>query len=153
MPETSPDFRAYEASVAAGRALAATLAPANRTALFDALAAAGIARVVVAFDGAGDGGQIESIDGFDADNATVPLPAAPVPFSEAAFDGASIERHMLPASQVIEALAYDFLGQTHDGWEIGDGAYGEFTFAVAEGSIRLDYNERHVESTYHEHEL
>ena len=26
---------------------------------------------------------------------------------------------------VLETLAYDFLEQTHDGWENGDGAHGE----------------------------
>ena len=27
-------------------------------------------------------------------------------------------------SEVIEAMAYDFLEQTHSGWEDGDGAFG-----------------------------
>ena len=31
---------------------------------------------------------------------------------------------------------------THDGWENSDGAYGDFTFDVAERTITLDYNER-----------
>ena len=48
-------------------------------------------------------------------------------------------------------LAYDFLGQTHGGWENSDGAYGDFTFDVAERTITLDYNERHMESDYSQH--
>ncbi len=32
----------------------------------------------------------------------------------------------------IERLAYDFLEETHDGWENSDGAYGDFIFDVAE---------------------
>ena len=50
-------------------------------------------------------------------------------------------------------MAYRFLDQTHDGWENDDGAYGEFTFDVAERSITLEYNERYIETHYHEHEL
>ena len=34
------------------------------------------------------------------------------------------------------------LEQTHGGWENNDGAYGEFTFDVAERTIKLDFNER-----------
>ena len=51
----------------------------------------------------------------------------------------------------IETLAYDFLGQTHGGWENSDGAYGDFTFDVADRTITLDYNERHMESDYSQH--
>lgn len=41
--------------------LAEEAMPANKTALFDALATAGITRVVIVFDGAGDSGQIEDV--------------------------------------------------------------------------------------------
>ncbi len=40
----------------------AELRPVNKTAVFDALAAAGITIVVVAFDGYGDSGQIENVE-------------------------------------------------------------------------------------------
>ena len=41
--------------------------------------------------------------------------------------------------------------KTHGGWENNDGAYGEYTFDVAERTITLDYNERHMESDYSMH--
>lgn len=63
----------------------------------------------------------------------------------------NIERQTQPISIAIETLAYDFLGQTHGGWENSDGAYGDFTFDVAERTITLDYNERHMESDYSQH--
>ena len=44
-----------------------------------------------------------------------------------------------------------FSSETHDGWENSDGAYGDFTFDVAERTITLDYNERHMESDYSQH--
>ena len=42
---------------------------------------------------------------------------------------------------------------THDGWENGDGAYGEFTFDTTTRSITLAYNERFTDSIYSEHEF
>jgi hypothetical protein len=48
-------------------------------------------------------------------------------------------------------LAYSFLRQTHEGWENNDGAFGDFTFDVAERSITLEYNERYTETNYSEH--
>ena len=47
---------------------------ANKTALFDALAAAGITTVIVNFDGCGDSGQIEMIEARASDDASA-LPA------------------------------------------------------------------------------
>ena len=52
----------------------------------------------------------------------------------------------------IERLAYDLLEETHGGWENNEGAYGEFVFDVAERTIRLEYNERVMETEYSEHE-
>jgi hypothetical protein len=42
--------------------IASEVFAANKTALFDALAAAGITTVIVNFDGCGDSGQIETIE-------------------------------------------------------------------------------------------
>lgn len=153
MTDTSPNFQAYEAQLAAVRALDAEIAPDNRAALFDALAAADIHTVVVAFDGYGDSGQIESVEAFGADNETLSLPAEPILFRQVAFHSATVEQQIQPVREVIESMAYDFLGQTHGGWEDNDGAYGEFTFSVAQRSIELDYNERYTASDYHHHEF
>ena len=51
----------------------------------------------------------------------------------------------------VEALAYAFLEETHGGWENNEGAFGEFTFDVAERTITLDYNERFESSEYSQH--
>jgi hypothetical protein len=50
------------ADAAARRELHGKLLPQNKTALFDALAAAGITHVAVNFDGYGDSGQIEHVE-------------------------------------------------------------------------------------------
>ena len=124
--------------------------PTNKTALFDALAAANITIVVVTFDGYGDSGQIENIEVKSGDEIAT-LPAGAIELARPVWGSSEIERQTQPVREAIETLAYAFLGQTHGGWENSDGAYGDFTFDVAERTITLDYNERHMESDYSQH--
>jgi len=150
---TTPDYTAYEAKRAAMTRLEAEILPRNKTALFDALAGAGIATVIVRFDGCGDSGQIESIDAYGRGNTEVGLPATTVTMSEVTFDGPTVTAEPRNPRDAIETMAYAFLEQTHDGWENDDGAYGEFIFDVAERSITLDYNERYTLTNCHQHEF
>jgi hypothetical protein len=149
---TSPDFVAYEQKCAAAAALRADALPLNKSALFAALAAAAIQTVVIEFDGCGDSGQLENITGLDAENAEIPLPDDEIEM-HVQFEGPSISVVKRTVRDVLETLAYDFLEQTHDGWENGDGAHGEFTIDVATKSITLDYNERFTDSTNYQHEF
>jgi hypothetical protein len=128
----------------------AELRPFNKTAVFDALAAAGITIVVVAFDGYGDSGQIENVEA-KAGEDLVALPSGEVEIASAVWDQANPERTPMTVHDAIERLVFDFLGMTHDGWENSDGAYGDFTFDVAERTITLDYNERYMQSEYSQH--
>ena len=139
-----------EAQHAARARLAADALPANKTALFDALAAAGITSVVVTFDGSGDSGQIQGVDARAGDEMR-DLPAVEIEIASPSWDGSEVSRQTMPMAGAIEQLAYDFLGETHGGWENNEGAYGEFTFNVAERTIELDYNERIETSEYHGH--
>jgi hypothetical protein len=123
---------------------------ANKTSLFDALAAAGITMVIVNFDGGGDGGQIERIEAKAGDDV-IPLPTVQIEIASTVWGSATIERQTRPMEEAIEILAYDVLNQIYGGWEINDGAYGEYTFDVAERTITLDYNERRMESDYSQH--
>ena len=151
--DTSPDFTAYEAKSSAFAALRAEIFPENKRMLFEVLASARIDTVVVEFDGCGDSGQIESVSGFTADNEEVALPSAPVETREVIFDDLTINLVTGTPHEIIEAMAYDFLEQTHSGWEDGDGAFGQFTFAVADQSTTLEFNERYVDSNCHQHEF
>ena len=123
---------------------------ANKAALFDALAAAGITTVLVNFDGCGDSGQIEMIEARTGDDDCA-LPAVEVEIASANWGSTTIDRQTRPVREAIEMLIYDVLSETHDGWENNDGAYGEYTFDVTERTITLDYNERHMESDYSVH--
>jgi hypothetical protein len=107
--------------------------------LFAALEVAGIHRVEVEFNGSGDDGCIDSVTAYDANEKEIPIPQTLQP-AEGEYQGA------------IESVCDDYLGETHDGWEINDGAYGTFTFEVVEKKITLDFNQRftNVENFSHE---
>lgn len=139
-----------EAQQTARARLAGEALPLNKTTLFDALAAAGITSVLVVFDSSGDSGQIEEIDAASDGRSTV-LPSVDVEIATPLWDGSGLDRRCCSVRDAVEALAYAFLEETHDGWEINEGAYGEFRFDVAERTIALDYNERIETSEFHGH--
>lgn len=145
------DLAAYEARLAAYDARLAEARAANKAALFDALAAAGIAVVVVTFDGSGDSGQLEEVTTFDADDNPVELPGGTVSATQVAFDTQAVATAQETPRAVIEDLAYGVLEQKHLGWEDGDGAFGEFTFAVEDRTVVLGFNERYATSSFEEH--
>ena len=140
----------WETKRAAQDRLRAELQPLNKAALFDALAAAGVTLVVVSFDGYGDSGQIENVE-VKAGDTVVAMPESTIEIAEAVWDQPEPKRATISIADVIEHLVYDLLTDTHCGWENNDGAYGDFTFDVAERTITLDYNERYTESEYSQH--
>lgn len=124
----------------------------GKTALFDALAKAGITTVTVTFDGAGDSGQIDAIRASTG-SADVPLPEATIKFVQRGQDGASRIDRCLDVKDAIEELVYDALEEAHGSWCNDDGAYGEFIFDVAKRTISLDYNERYTLTDHYHHEF
>jgi hypothetical protein len=140
----------YRAKHAAADALNAELEPLNRAALFDALAAARITHATVTFDGYSDSGQIENIE-CKAGDTIVPMPGVQIDIAYAQWGEADPQHEIVGVAHAMESFAYDLLEQTHCGWENDDGAYGYFTFDVANRTITLDYNERFIDSTYSQH--
>lgn len=130
----------------------AELRPANKAAVFDALAAAGIVTVTVSFDGYGDSGQIEDI-GTRGAGGDVDLPSTEVALAVARYDEDDPERRQMPLARAIEEIAFDALADLHGGWENNDGAYGEFVFDVEKRAISLDYHERYTATKDFSHEL
>lgn len=121
------------------------LSEGNKRAIFKALTAAGITEVRVAFDGEGDSGQIESVTAM-ARAKDVTLPAKQVTIRQLSRVGAKpvSTRESLPAA--IETLCYDYLEETHGGWENNEGAFGEFHIDVAARTIELEFNARFVDT-------
>jgi hypothetical protein len=122
----------------------------NKTAVFDALASAGITSVVVTFDGEGDSGQIERVQAYTQKGDTE-LPSNAIEIVQAAWNTKKLDISSIPLSQAIETISYDYLEQEHGGWENNDGAYGEFTFHVAERSIELSFNARFTDTAHFGH--
>jgi hypothetical protein len=61
------------------------------------------------------------------------------------------QRSTVSIREAIEHVAYDFLSETHDGWENNEGAFGEFTFDVAKRTVTLDFNYRIIDSEHSQH--
>jgi hypothetical protein len=133
------DFGAILAAHAERTARIEALRPGNKDRLFDGLMAVGITHVTVTFDGSGDSGQIESIGAWAGETA-VDFPATEIPYAALTWD-------------VVEQLAYDFLSDTHGGWENNDGAWGEFCFDAAARCIHLEFNERFTSSELTTHDF
>jgi hypothetical protein len=122
----------------------------NKAAVFDALSAAGITRVHINFDGAGDSGQIEFV-GARAGEKLVEFPAITVAFHRTSFGIDEITTDDMPLREAVEELCYGYLEQEYDGWENNDGAFGEFTFDVAERRIVLEFNGRFTDYVQSNH--
>ena len=148
--ESQAPFSEWEMKAAVRAKLDAELFALNKTALLDALAFAGVTRVVVSFDGYGDSGQIENVEARAGEDP-VTMPGVAIEIAEAVWDQAEPKRSFISIAEAVESLAYDVLEKTHCGWENGDGAYGDVIFDVAEGAITLDYNERYTASENHTH--
>ena len=124
----------------------------NKSALMTALSSAGVTVVTVSFDGYGDDGRIQSIRAV-AGEVEVDLPTTPLEVQVTHYHSEAVSSEVRPLPEAIEALVYGFLRETHMGWENNEGAFGELIILVAEASIRLEFNERFVETEYHEHEF
>ena len=152
LPPSAIDLAAIFAVHAERQARIDALRPGNKDRLFDGLMAAGITYVTVTFDGEGDSGQIESIAAW-AGEAEAEFPAVEIPYAALTWDNPEVEMRMLSLADVAEQLAYDFLCDTHGGWENNDGAYGEFCFDASARTIHLEFNERFTSSELYTHDF
>jgi len=152
MPVSTIDFADVFKRQSEREARRLALRPANKDRLFDGLSAAGITHVTVVFDGYGDSGQIESIAAWAAEVA-VDFPPVEIPYAALTWDDPEVEMRSLSLAEVVEQLAYDFLSDTHGGWENNDGSYGEFCFDAAARSIHLEFNERFTSSELYTHDF
>jgi hypothetical protein len=124
----------------------------NKPIVFDALAAAGLTRVMVEFDGIGDSGQIDEITAYAGD-AIAELPLPSLTLHQAVQNKGDPRTTKVSLREAVETLCYDYLSQTHGGWQDNDGAYGKFEFDVGERSIHLDFNERFTDTNHHSHDF
>ncbi len=142
----SKNMNDFETKYAQHREAVAKANTLNKAVVFDALAAAGITHAFVEFDGEGDSGQTESALAR-ADDKPINFPNTTVKFHTAPWDQAELSVKQTWIRTAVEDLCYGYLEQTCAGWENNDGAYGEFTFDVAERKITLDFNERFTDTS------
>ena len=149
-PQPAAPLSDWEMKAVTQAKLEAELFTLNKATLLNALALAGVTRVVVSFDGYGNSGQIENVEAQAGDDP-VTMPGAAIEIAEAVWDQAEPRRSSVSIAAAVESLAYDVLEKTHCGWENNDGAYGDIIFDVAEETITLDYNERYTASENYTH--
>ena len=122
----------------------------NKTALFDALAGARVDTVEVTFNGYADSGQVDEAvidgEGGDADLRLINIEIARVEWGNPV-----VVRETRSVKDAIDRLVYDLLQQTYGGWEINQGAYGDFLFDVGDRTVTLNLNERIETSEYTQH--
>jgi hypothetical protein len=123
---------------------------ANKGLVFVVLDAANITEVFVEFDGEGDQGQITSVSAF-RDEESAELPATTVSMQQVSYGGTEPVTAEITLQEAIETLCYDYLAETHDGWENNDGAYGEFLLDVAKGTVELKFNGRFTDTFTNNH--
>lgn len=147
-PQATPihfDYEAWLAEDAKRRAAFAEALIGLKANLFDALEASGILLVTVTFDGCGDSGQIEDISAVD-EHGAVDLAGIALPQPDCQSGDSSESDAPGQITDAIETLAYDLLESEHGGWEINEGAFGEFRFDVADRTITLGCHMR-IETT------
>lgn len=81
----------------------------------------GVEAVLAQYDGCGDSGQIESLD----------------------FGPAKVPGHLATS---VKDLFYEVLEELYAGWEINEGAFGQFEWDLQTDKIKLEHSMR-VEST------
>jgi Family of unknown function (DUF6878) len=119
----------------------AKLSEGNKGAVCDALMVANVTQVRVEFDGEGDSGQISAVTALRGDEHA-DLPAAIVTIQQVAWGDTNVLATQRTLADAIETLCYDYLEETHGGWENDGGAYGEFCIDVAARTVELEFNAR-----------
>jgi hypothetical protein len=122
----------------------------NKGIVFGALSAAGITHIAVGFDGEGDQRQIEDAAAFAGDKSA-DFPTTTVKIYRAHSGCEKLSTQKTSLREAVEELCYAYLEQEHGGWENNDGAFGEFSFHVAERKIELDFNGRFIDYSHSSH--
>jgi len=135
----------FETNYARHKELRANANEINKAVLFDALASTSITSIHVEFDGEGDSGQINGVAAFSGDESAT-VPNTTIAIQTVSWGTTEILTTQSTLEKAIENLCYDYLEQTHGGWENNDGGYGEFRIDVAKRSIELEFNGRFTDT-------
>lgn len=122
----------------------------NKARVFAALSGAGIIRLTASFDGEGDGGQITDIAAFTGETF-MDCPNTKHSIYQARSAESELTKRDMTLREAVEELCYAYLEQEYPGWGHGEGAFGQFTFDVAEHKIALKFKARFTSYDEHGH--
>jgi hypothetical protein len=128
----------------------------NKVADYAALAALGIARVEITYDGCSDSGCIEAVSAYDLTGQAIEqLPEAPVNIrvrdtvwneTTQEYQQRFIEKSV-PVRDAIEHWCYELLEDHFPGWEIDDGSCGTISIDVKKRRGQLEHEARYTDYT------
>lgn len=123
----------------------------NKEIIVKALSDAGIANVVIRYDGAGDSGMFEDAEFFDDEkqvtlskDVDVVLTEVP-PYWITKAETEEPKTRTQTLSKAVADLAYDFVNNLNPGWEINDGAFGDVTIDVKQNKMLMVHNLRYTD--------
>jgi hypothetical protein len=119
----------------------------NKKRLIAALRATSIHRITINFDGSCDEGCIDPPNPYDLGGDPCDIPDIDVECATSCGSASRSEPQRLKLADALVSLAYDYLAARYGGWEINDGAYGEFLIDVPQGTVTLNYYQRFTDAT------
>lgn len=117
----------------------------NKDILFDILEKNKVESVFVHFDGSGDSGGVETIE-ISPENLNPLLEETALGFVWDYQEWADVNGKVpeINLREAIETMCYDLLRFKHRGWEVDEGAFGNFDFDVKHKKIKLEFKERSI---------
>jgi hypothetical protein len=114
----------------------------NKPRILEALAAAGVTRVEMRYDGEGDSGGVEQIQCYGADGASLDIPETMVAMHEQGWRDQPDHDRSMRLADALECFLLDVIECAHDGWENNEGAFGNIAIDVAGGLVELSHSDR-----------
>jgi hypothetical protein len=120
----------------------------NKRRLIEALQGTPIVSIRITFDGCGDEGCVHQPEACGAAGEAYEIPDLDIEWPVLGSMAGQGKTITLKLSAALETFADDYLQLNHGGWELEEGAYGEFRIDVSGGSVTFEYNERFIETNY-----
>ena len=130
----------------------------NRDRLLAALAGIGVLRVVVAYDGGGDSGDVSEVSVEPPEllprlrAETMALRCRMGEFRDGRYHYHTAD-HPMSLHRALADFTLDWVADTHNGWENNEGGNGSVTLDVVAGALKLEHTEYFTESQDYVHEL
>jgi hypothetical protein len=130
-------------------------AESGRELLMSVLHGHGVKKAIVAFDGCGDSGNMD-VPRYHPDKNDIGKREVPnTMFESRAWDkdGVKTVKRNKTVDELVEDLCYTLLACSHPGWEINEGAFGEFTIDSDRNAVSLEFSQRIESVEYSEEEF